>query len=246
MDTNKKPRILFFDVETTPVKAWIWRTGKQVLRHDQIVEGQKFDIICIAYRWQHSPKIYSLQWNLAKQDSSKMINDFAKVIESADVVIGQNSDSFDIKQINTQRLLHRQPPISWPTSEDTRKQIKKHFYVTSSSLEYMSKLLTGSGKDKMAFQDWIDIIDKHSALALKKMVRYCKRDVQKLYEVWKRIAPYVTIKASRAVIANTGQEACPSCASKLTRKYGFRVTRTGKKQRMQCYSCAHTFELASS
>lgn len=236
----KTPRVLFFDIETKPVKAWIWRTGKQYVNHKNIVNGERFDIICIAYRWAHESRTKVLLWD-KNQSSAQMVDAFTKIVESADVVIGQNSDAFDVKQVNTQRMLHNQRPIAWPTTEDLRKQVKKHFYVTSSSLEYMSKLLTEGGKDRMEFDDWLDIVEKKCPKALKKMARYCRRDVDKLVEVWNRVQPYITIKANRALIAGI-RDACPKCASTATKKDGIRVLVSGKKQKHRCLSCGGNFE----
>lgn len=235
----KYPKVLFFDIETKPVKAWVWRTGEQRIRHDQIVAKERFDIICICYKWANSSQIYSLDWGIKAQNSAQMINKFVSVLESADVVVGQNSDSFDIKQVNTQRMLHKQPPISWPVAEDTRKQIKKHFYVTSSSLDYMSKLLLETGKDPMNFQDWIEIVDNKNSKALRKMIAYCKKDVKNLYDVWKRIAPYVQPKAHKGIICHDDKLACPSCASKETRKSSIYYGATGKRQKYHCRACGH-------
>lgn len=237
----REPKILLWDIETTPVKCWIFRTGKQFINHKSIVEGERFEIICIAYKWSNQKKVNCLTWD-KNQNSAKMVQEFVEVLESSDVAIGQNADSFDVKQLNTQRMLHGQPPIAWPTTEDTRKQIKRHFYVTSSSLEYMSKLLTGSGKDRMEFDDWIDIVDKKSSKALAKMVKYCKKDVKKLEEVWNRIAPYVTVKASRARIMGIKNPACPKCGSPRVQKRGQRFLMSSTKQRYTCYSCLGSFE----
>lgn len=237
-----KPKILLFDIETKPVKVWVWRTGKQYVRHPQIVTGEKFDIICICYKWAHEKTVYALDWGIRKQDSAKMIDKFVEVVEEADVVIGQNSDSFDIKQVNTQRLLHGQPPIAWPTSEDTMKQIRKHFYVTSSSLDYMSKLLTGSGKDRMEFQDWVDIVERKDPKALSKMIKYCKKDVVKMQQVWEQIAPYVDVTAHRGLIVGGKKQDCPSCGHGRIIKDGYRYLKAGTYHRLRCTRCAHLWK----
>jgi hypothetical protein len=238
----EKPKILIFDVETKPVKAWLWRTGKQVVRHEQIVDGEKFDIICIGYKWLGEAKVECLDWGRA-QNSARMIEKFTKVIEKADVVIGQNSDPFDIKQINMQRLLHRQKPIAWPISEDLRKQIKKHFYVTSSSLEYLAKLLTGEGKGKVTFQDWVAIVDRRSAVALAKMKHYGKRDVLKTEQVWERIQPYITPRVNQSLVINGHKKGCKSCGSLKVKKDGIQYQATKHVQRWRCLSCHHLWRV---
>lgn len=235
-----KPKVLFFDIETKPVRAWLWHTGKQVVRHAQICDGERFDIICIAYKWLDKGKIHVLDWGLHAQNSAKMLQEFVAVLETADVVIAQNGDAFDIKQLNTQRLIHKQRPIAWPTSEDTRKMIRRHFYVTSSSLEYISKLLVGAGKDRIEFADWIDVIVYKKAKALEKMKRYCKNDVLRLFQVWKKIAPYCEPRFNRALKnpeVNNHKFACANCGSKSLMRDGTRGLRSGLFQRYRCKVC---------
>jgi hypothetical protein len=233
---QKKLKTLIFDVETKPVLAWIWRTGKQYITHDQIKRDQKFDIICICWKWDGESKIHSLDWGIKKQNSYDMIEKFSKVIETADVCIAHNADKFDIKQINTQRLLHGQGPIAWPTSEDTLKQIRKYFALPSYSLDYLSKLLTGAGKDRMEFRDWIDIVADKKPKALKKMIKYCKRDVLLLQKSWDKIKAFCEPKAS-AAITSGNLEGCPRCSSLDKTREGYKILRAGKYQRYQCKSC---------
>lgn len=237
----KTPKILIYDIETSPIMAWIWRPGTKLnVSHDMIVDGQQTDIICICYKWHGEKKVHSLDWGLKKQDSSKMIEEFSKVIEQADVVLAHNGDKFDLKHINTQRLLKNQKPIMWPTSEDTLKMVKKHFNFSSNRLDYLARILVGGGKDRMAFRDWVDIVQYKKEKALKKMIKYCKKDVELLDKVFTRIKPYVDLKVNRSLIANNNREGCPNCGSLELRKRGFTITRAGKYQRYQCKSCGHT------
>ena len=47
MTNIKYPNILYYDIETTPIKVWTFRLGEQYIGHNQIVEGEKIDIICL-------------------------------------------------------------------------------------------------------------------------------------------------------------------------------------------------------
>lgn len=237
-----KLKVLLFDVETAPVLAWIWRTGaNQYIDHTQILKGQKFDIICICYKWLGEKTVHTLTWD-KNQNSAKMVDAFTKVIESAHIVVGHNSDKFDQKQLNTQRLMHGQPPIAWPTSEDTLKQLRKVFAFPTYRLDYVSKLLTGSGKDPMTFQDWIDIVQYKSPKAMAKMTKYCRKDVLKLEEVYKKVMTYCapTVNASR--LSDGTDDGCPRCGSKNIIKYGFAYSAGKIKQRYRCRDCGTPFK----
>lgn len=194
-------KVLFYDCETSPFRAWLWRVGSKIsVGHDQIVDGDRTDVICVAWKWLGESKVHSLNWGLKAQDSSTLIKEFTKVVESADLVIGHNGDAFDTKQINTQRLLHNQPPIAWPTSDDTLKQMRKHFAFPSFKLDYLAKTLAGAGKSPMAFRDWIDIVQYKKAKKLKKMIKYCVAADHKLLRKDMRWVAAKDIKVSDVVL----------------------------------------------
>lgn len=236
-----KPRILFFDIETRYIVFRGWRTGKQYVDQSQIVQGQDQDIICISYKWLGDKAIHTLDWGCHKQNSKKMIKAFGKVVESADLCIGHNADKFDIRHVNTQRLIHRQAPIAWPTSEDTLKQIRKQFYLPSYRLDYVSKLLTGKGKEKVDFSLWVEIVEGKSQSALDKMISYNRNDVRILEKDYKILSPYLTPKIHMGVLKGNGKLSCPRCGSKDIIAYGSVATISGRFQRWQCRS-AHIFK----
>lgn len=233
----KEPKTLLFDIETAPILAWIWNTGKQFVTHDQLKDGQKSNIICICYKWAHERKVHSLDWGYHAQCSYDMLERFGEEVAKADLIIGQNSDRFDIRHINTQRLLNDMPPISWPTSEDTLKQLRKYFYLPSYRLDYVAKLLTGSGKDKMAFSDWVNIVERKDKKAFHRMIKYCCKDVLALEAVWKKIKAHCKAKVSAATIV--GDACCPRCGTSDPICDGFKYLVSGKYQRFQCVKCVH-------
>lgn len=238
MKRDVKVKTLIYDIETLPVRAYVWRTGKQYVNHGQIKEGDFIKIICIGYRWEHEKTTKVLIWDNKKQNCDRLIDDFTKLVEQADIVLAHNGDRFDMKHVNTQRLLQGKAPISWPTSEDTLKQLRKQFALPSYSLDYVSKILFGSGKSPMAFQDWIDILEHKSEKALNKMVKYCKRDVDLLFKAYKRVKPYCDPRVGRHLL--TGGD-CPSCGSSKTTGKGKITLRRGTYRRFKCSDCAHVF-----
>lgn len=232
---KRQPRVLVFDIETKYIKVDVYRIGEQVIRADQISEGEKFAIICIAWKWLNKPGTQCMTWD-AKHNSAKMLDAFADAVSRADILIGQNIDSFDIKQVNLQRLLYKQPRINWPPTEDTRKLARKHFYLASSSLKYMSKLFGGTGKDRMELQDWRDIIERDDKKAIRKMIKYCKNDVLQTEFTWNVIADHVTPSSKALRIWNSfdeGGPTCPRCQSTLSTSNGVR----GRRKRYVCRGC---------
>ena len=240
---SKKPKILYYDIETSPILAWVWGIGPKVrIGHEQIFEHSPFGIICVCYKWSGERKIHSIDWGLRKQDTEGLIKEFDEVYKQADIAIGHNGDNFDCKLVNTHRLLNDLPPIDWIQSEDTLKQVRKHFRLPSNKLDYLSHVLLGEGKAPMGFQDWIDVVYHKKKSALNKMVKYCKRDVALLEKVEQIISPYVQHNVHKGIIAHGDRDSCPACASDRFIGWGTYVSKVGKYQRYKCKSCGHIFK----
>lgn len=228
------PRILFYDIETSPLKAWIWRLGKQVIRHDQLIDGHnKYGIICISYCWNDKSKIKNINWG-KDQDSEQVVEEFDKIIKQADITIGKNSDSFDLKHINTHRLLAGLPGMpEWAmNTDDLQKQMRKHFYLPSYSLEYFAELIGLGGKDEMKFDDWIKIVEENDRKSLKKMIKYCNRDCDITRKAWFKILPHITPKFNMSVFNEV--VSCRTCGSKNIKKNG---TMQQGRTKYQNYFC---------
>lgn len=229
------PRILYYDIETTPIRVWTFRIGEQHVNHKQIVNGDKIDIICITYCWDTGPA-KSFDWGYEEQNSAQMIAEFDELVSDADITIGQNSDSFDVKHINTQRLLHNLPPFpDWADqTDDTLKQLRRFFKFPCNKLDYISSVLGYGGKVKMEMQDWIDIVEKNDngLKSFNKMVRYGKKDVKDTRSVFHRIKPYIKPKMNMA--AFYGGPRCTNCGSKDIEKRAIKLTGSVKRQYFHC------------
>lgn len=232
---QNKPNILFYDIETTYLMVRTFRLGDQLLRHDSLVPGfDRYNIICIAYAWLDKPGVHIMHWDPITHDSSEMIEAFGEVLKMADVAIGKNSDRFDIKQLNTLRMLDGQPALDWPLTDDLEKQMRKHFYLPSYSLDYFDKLLFGDGKLEMKMQHWIDIQErtKDEVKSFKRMCTYCGKDVLKTKKHWKRVFANITPKLNMQ--AFTGDVGCKLCGSTNIVKDGSSISGKVKYQKFAC------------
>ncbi len=236
-------KVLTFDIETTYLVVRIWRLGDQVVRHEQLMEGfDSYNIMCLGYKWLHEDKVHVLTWDRDRQDCSKIIEDFDKVIADADIIVGQNSNGFDVKHINMQRLLHGLPALpKWTgvTFADTLKMARKYFSLPSNKLDYFSKALLGSGgKIKMEMQDWIDIVEhtKDEEKSWKKMLKYQKKDVTDTEKVFLAFAshaePIVNASAVTGVL-----KGCRNCGSGNIKPNGSNCTSVGKFRKYKCNNC---------
>ena len=68
---------LFFDIETSPMQVYTWRTGYNLnIGHENIIEDWK--IICVCWKWEGEDKVHELRWDHNQCDAS-MVRKFIDV-----------------------------------------------------------------------------------------------------------------------------------------------------------------------
>lgn len=231
-----KRRRLFFDIETAPNIGLFWNAGyKQRIDYENIIEERR--IICICYKWEEEKQTYSLQWD-RKQDDKKMLIDFIKIAEQATELVGHNGDKFDLAWIRTRCLFHDINMFPTYSTIDTLKVSRSKFKFNSNRLNYIGKFLGIGQKIKTDFNLWKDVLLKKDVQALDRMVKYCKRDVELLEKVFKRLYVHVPSKVHYGVLFGSDRGDCPECGSDELVIHSRRTTATGlKKIIYQCKTC---------
>lgn len=195
---NKPKKILLYDIETSFNIVWSWQIGRKIsLSDDNIIAERK--VITICYKWLNDPKTYSLVWK--DNDDKEMLQKFAKIVESADIIIGHNSDQFDTKHVRTRCMYHN---IQFPNkvnSIDTLKLARAGFKMNSNKLNYIGKFLgVGEKVDTGGIQLWKDVIINRDKKALDKMVNYCIGDILLLEKVYNKLKEFSPEKKFRIKI----------------------------------------------
>jgi len=194
LQKDRPKKKLFFDIEVSPDVVLSWGIGRKVsLSHDSIIQERA--IICICWKWAGEDKVYSLKWN--KGCDKEMIQRFAKVADSADELIAQNGDNFDIKWLRTRCIYHNIPISPKFNSIDTLKMARQGFRFNANRLDYMGKFLGYGGKVETNYDMWKDILLQNDAKQMNLMVDYCKEDVILLEKVYNRLQQYCPIKKFR-------------------------------------------------
>lgn len=244
-DGSTKFKRLFWDIETSYNVVRTWTVGYNVsITHNDIIKERA--IICICYKWEGEKKVYSLEWN--KGDDKQLLIDFVKILNSADEIIGHNSDRYDERFVRTRCIYHRIPlPPSYQTL-DTLKLSKSGFRFNSNRLDYIGKYLGVGGKmDTGGFKLWQDIVEKNDPKAMKKMVKYCKRDVQILENVFKTMNPYTKSKTHVGVRMGNNKCSCPNCGSKRTEINQTMASASGiLKKKLRCKDCGKYFTITNT
>lgn len=190
-EKNKPRRKLFFDIEVSPNIVLAWRVGREVnLNAEDIVQERA--IICVAYRWSDEAEVKSLQWE--KGDDYKLLLKFSEIINSADEIVTQNGDNFDVKWLRARCIYHRIPISPKFNSIDTLKLARSGFKFNSNKLDYIGKFLGVGEKIHTHYDLWKKILLENDTVSLFKMVEYCKQDVVLLENVYNELQAYVPKK----------------------------------------------------
>lgn len=234
-----KRRRLLFDIETSLGKFYAHRCGYNInLLHHQIIEEPK--IICISYKWHGQSKVYCLDWGKKRCDK-ELLKKFIKIAESADELIGHNSDQFDLKYIRTRCFFHRIPMMPDFTTVDTYKESGK-FRFQSRGLDYINKFGGHAGKTPTEWDLWVKTTEGNPS-ALRDMKKYCNRDVTALEQTYDDLRPYMKPKTSVAKYRCD----CPECGSEEVKLRSNKISGAGiKYKQMQCYGCGTYFKLSES
>lgn len=237
MSTTKTYRKrLFFDIETSPNIGLFWEAGyKKNIDYSNIIKERA--IICICYKWEGEKEVFSLNWD-SKQDDKKMLEKFIEVADTATELVGHNGDKFDLAWIRTRCLFHKIPMFPKYTTIDTLKVARQKFRFNSNRLNYIADYLGIGQKIKTEYSLWKDILLKKDKIAMEKMIKYCKKDVSLLEQVFVALKGHIEAKTHYGVIFGEDRGSCPECGSDDLIKSKKVVTATGLiRIQYRCKTC---------
>ena len=239
----RKTRRLFFDIETSYITARVWRTGKQWVDAKSITSEKK--IICACYKWQYEDKVHTLMWD-EKQNDKKLLKELSKILGQADEIIAHNGDRFDIKELRTRCLIQGVPMFPKYRTLDTLKKARKYFNFHSNRLDYLGQTLeVGRKLDHEGIDMWIDVQEKKSKKALKKMADYCVQDVILLEDVFNVLMPYIDHNTNFSVLKGGSKWACPECASEKVKLSHTDTTPMGYVKRHMVCKCKKRYHISN-
>jgi len=240
---TKKPKILLFDIETLPMEAYVWglwdqTIGLNMIKHD-------WSVLSWSAKWYGEDEIFyedvRKQKNL--RDDSKVLVNMHKLLDEADIVVGHNSDQFDVKKLNARFILNGMQPPSGYKRLDTKKLAKRHFGFTSNKLAYLTDKLCKKYKKLShgkfpGFSLWEQCLERNME-AFDEMEEYNRYDVLSLEELFSIMLPWESSQLFQ-VYGNEIETRC-TCGSTEFKKSGFHYTGTGKYQKHKCKQCGSEY-----
>ena len=212
LDVDKVlPRVLILDIETKPMLANVWGLKDQNIALNQIED--EGGIYSWAAKWIGEKEVFykDVKGNMKKE--KQMLVPMWKLMDQADIIIGQNSNSFDIKKLNAKFLEYKMGAPSEYRKIDTMRMAGKHFSFVSRKLEYMSKKFCQIKKlahSKFPGQELWNACKRGNKQAWAEMKKYNIVDVQATEELFLVLSEFdktvVTSDALRAYhAANKGK-----------------------------------------
>lgn len=211
---KKKPKILVFDIENSPLTVYSWWLFDQNIWINQIKKD--WYIISWSAKWLGDKKIYSSTVSpleSQKQDDKRVVTDLWNMINSADILIAHNGDRFDIKKMNARFIKHWLPEPHHYKSIDTLKIAKKNFAISSNKLDYLCSFLGLNRKIQTGWFELWELCMQGNNKALKIMETYCKNDVIILEELYLKLRPYDKSHPNLGLYINDEECHCPRCGS---------------------------------
>lgn len=227
-------RELIIDIETSPNLAHVWGLFKQNVALNQIEETG--EVISFAAKWRGEKKVYFA--SVHHDGKEGMLDLVHKLLDEADVVVGYNSKSFDMKHIRRELLLAGYAPPSPWIDVDLLTETKRLFRFVSNKLDHVSQQVGIGQKVKHeGFGLWRACIIEDDPAAWNRMRKYNKQDVvltEELYDVYE---PWAVGIPNKAVLLE--HDGCPRCGAEAEnlQSRGFTHTKTGSYRRFQCTAC---------
>lgn len=238
----KKVRRLFADIETCPNEGLFWGCGYKVCISPENITRER-RIICIGYKWEHERSTTVLRWD-KNQDDRAILEQFVKVANEADEIVGHYGNHFDWPWIRTRVLIHKLPPIPIWKTVDTKALASKYFYFNSNKLDYISDI-TGHGKKLHTDYELWKRVMAGDEKALNYMCKYCGRDITRLQLVFKDMQPFVRARTHAGVLGGLDKWTCPHDGSTNVKQNKRRVTAMGVIQyQFQCQECGAYYSVS--
>lgn len=227
-----KPKILIYDLETSPILGYVWGLWKTNVI--EVVED--WYLLSVAWQWFGEDEVHFARKSKQMGNDRALTKTVWDLFDEADIVVAQNGDRFDQPKAWAKFIQYDLGPPSHYQEIDTLKMARKHGF-TSKSLDNLAKRL-GIGK-KLPHQGkntWLGCIAEDEA-AWKTMEEYNKHDVWLLNELWERLAPYSDVKPNMQHWSGSHTCVNPRCGSDNLIRRGVRRTHAQEYQQYQCKDC---------
>jgi len=232
-------KILLVDIETAPINGLTWTMFEANVIH--VIQPTYMMSFSVKWLDKKGVKTFGLcdypAFKKDKTNDGPLVADLWKYFDAADVIIGHNGDSFDIKKTNARLAVHQLGPPSPYKTIDTLKLARASFKFDSNKLDNIGRYLGVGRKLPHTGKDlWLSCM-AGDPKAWRTMKRYNAQDVRLLEAVYLKLRPWS--KNPPHLPSYSDATGCPVCSSTNVQHRGFNVAKQRKTQRLQCQDCGH-------
>ena len=243
--TAHLPKVLVLDIETAPIKGYVWGLWQNNLGLNQI--DSDWFILSYAAKWLGDPEdkvMYDdMRGIVDTEDDTHLLEDLWQLVDEADIVLSQNGKKFDLKKINARFILNGFLPPRPYKQIDTLVIAKQVFGFTSNKLEYMTDKICKKYKKLKhgkfsGFELWKQMMLDNPE-AWEECEIYNKYDVLSLEELYLAMAAWDSKHLNFNLYHDNNEHVC-RCGSKDLVEDGFAYTAKSKFQQYKCNDCGAT------
>lgn len=235
---SKQPKILIFDIETSPMLAYVWGRFKQFVSLDQTVS--EWFIISWSAKWLNNPNVMCdvlTSEEASNEDDSRITRSMWYLFNEADIVLAHNGSRFDVPKLNSRFLLNGLMPPTPYKQIDTLQVARKEFGFSSNKLDALAGYLNIEHKSDTNFNLWKRCLAGEQE-ALDYMLAYNIKDVEILEKVYLRLRPWIKNHPNVSLYLENEDETCPHCGSINVADTGtFSYTNVSKFSNIRCLDC---------
>lgn len=234
---NKEPKILILDIETAPMKAFVWQRWKENIPLERTIS--EWFMICWSAKWLGGKTIYSdclTPEEILNEDDKRITESIAELLDECNIAVAYNGCAFDFPKIQTRMIVNNVKPVSAFKVIDPRIIAKKQFGFSSNKLDALARIFGFDTKLETSFELWRDCMNGKQD-ALDYMVKYNKYDVELLEKVYLKLVPYAKGLPNLNVFREHDTLKCPVCGCEHIVQIDDYHTNTNSYDQYKCTKC---------
>jgi hypothetical protein len=208
-ELTKPPKILTWDIETSPAIVYSWGLFGQDHSVSQIIEPSR--VLCFAAKWLDKKRTEFYSEHHHGRD--EMIKQAWRLLDEADIVVSYNGIGFDTKHMNREFLLAGLGAPSPYVDIDLLRVNRANFKFLSNKLGYVTEAVGLPTKlETGGMELWKRVLDNDPA-AWEKFKKYNVRDVGVTEKLYLLLAQGGWIKGVHAGLFIGNMSTCHNCGS---------------------------------
>lgn len=238
-ETKQGPKILLFDLESTPSIAAVFGRFKQNVGLNSVIHEGGW-LLSAAWKFLGDSEVSSIVLTpeeATKADDSRIVATLYEMFEKSDWVVAHNGNSFDVPLFRTRLVMHNFPMHKAVKQVDTL-QIAKKLKFNSNRLDGLAQQIGLIRKmENSGMPLWLDCMQGKQD-ALDTMQEYNKQDVTLLEEVYLKLRSFNTKTPNAAHYHDDDKIRCQVCGSEDVQYTGNSVfTAASEFKEVKCNAC---------